>query len=83
MMTITADVNLFGKMIIIKAMRYDFKVDKQIRVTFFKEAGVDVGGPGREFFMGEIANNSSLLDGPPDRRVLRHNISALQVSSSH
>jgi hypothetical protein len=55
------------------AMKYGFKGDKQIQVTFFREAGVDVGGPGREFFMlilGEIANNSSLLDGPTNQRVL-------------
>ena len=40
-------------------------------------------GHAGNFFMnllGEIANNGSLLDGPPDRRVLRHNIGALQVT---
>ncbi len=37
---------------------------------------------GNNFFMllmGSIGNNSSLLDGPPDRRILRHNTSAFQV----
>ena len=44
---------------------------------------MDGGGPRREFFMfvmGNIGNNSSLLDGPPDRRILRHNTSDFQVS---
>ena len=50
---------------------------KHLRVTFLGEPAVDGGGPRREFFMmlmGAISNNGSLLDGPPDRRVLRqHN----------
>ena len=29
--------------------------------------------------MNEIANTGSLLEGPPTRRVLRHNTSAFQV----
>ena len=29
--------------------------------------------------MGDIANNGAILDGPPDRRVLRHNTSAFEV----
>ena len=36
--------------------------------AFFSEAAVDDGGPRKEFFMsllGAIANNGSLLDGPP------------------
>lgn len=55
---------------------------KHIRVTFLGEAAVDDGGPRRELFMllmGEIANNGSLLDGPPNRRVLRHNVVAFKV----
>lgn len=64
------------------SIRSGFDEKKHIRVTFLGEAAVDEGGPRREFFMllmGAIANNSSLLDGPPDRRVLRHNTSAFQV----
>lgn len=59
-----------------------FDEKKHLRVSFLGEPAVDGGGPRREFFMllmGSIANNSSLLDGPPDRRVLRHNTTALQV----
>lgn len=56
---------------------------KHLRVTFLGEPAVDEGGPRREFFMlllGDVANNGSLLDGSPERRVLRHNASAFQVS---
>ena len=59
-----------------------FDEKKHLRVTFLGEPAVDGGGPRREFFMllmGSIANNSSLLNGTPDRRVLRHNTTALQV----
>lgn len=56
--------------------------ESQIRVAFLGESAVDTGGPRREFFMllmGAIANNGSILDGPPNRRLLRHNVLALQV----
>ena len=46
------------------------------------EPAIDQGGPKREFFMilmNAISNNSSLLEGPPNSRVLRHNTTALQV----
>ena len=36
----------------------------------------------REFLMllmGTIANNGSIQDGPPNRRVLRHNTAAFEV----
>ena len=49
---------------------------------FVGEPGIDEGGPKREFFMlllNAISNNSSLLEGSPTRRVLRHNTSAFQV----
>lgn len=65
-------------------LRFGFDERKHLRVTFLGEAAVDEGGPRREFFMvlmGAISNNSSLLDGPADRRVLRHNISAFQVAT--
>ena len=64
------------------ALRTSFDERKHIRVRFLGEPAVDEGGPRREFFMllmGAIANNSSLLDGPPNHRVLRHNTSAFQV----
>ena len=67
----------------IAVIRSEFDERKHIRVRFVGEAAVDAGGPRREFFMllmGAIANCSSLLDGPPHRRVLRHNSSAFQVS---
>ena len=59
-----------------------FDEHKHIRVTFLGEPAVDDGGPRREYFMlliDEIANNGSLLDGPPHRRVLRHNTVAFKV----
>ena len=65
------------------AIQSGFDEKKHIRVRFLGEPAMDEGGPRREFFMllmGAIANSSSLLDGPPDRRVLRHNISAFQAS---
>ena len=68
------------------AIRSGFDEKKHIRVRFLGEPAVDEGGPGREFFMllmGAIANNSSLLDGPPNCRVLRHNTSAFQVQHIH
>ena len=39
----------------------------------------DLEGSFFMLLMGAIANSSSLLDGPPDRRVLRHNTSAFHV----
>ena len=68
------------------ALRSNFDEKKHIRVRFLGEPAVDEGGPRREFFMllmGAIANSSSLLDGPPNRRVLRHNTSAFQVTHTH
>ena len=62
---------------------HGFDEGRQIRVTFLNEPAVDDGGLRREFFMllmGDIGNNSSLLDGPSDRRILRHNTSDFQVS---
>ena len=29
--------------------------------------------------LGIIVNNGTLLDGPPDRRIVRHNTAAFQV----
>ena len=68
------------------ALRSSFDEKKHIRVRFLGEPAMDEGGPRREFFMllmGAIANSSSLLDGPPNRRVLRHNTSAFQVTHTH
>ena len=63
-------------------IRFGFDESKHFRVTFLGDPAVDQGGPKREFFMllmGAIANSGSLLDGPPDRRILRHNANAFQV----
>lgn len=65
-------------------LRFGFDESKHFRVTFMRDSAVDMGGPRREYFMllmGAIGNSGSLLDGPPDRRVLRHNASAFQVYS--
>ena len=64
------------------AIRSSFDEKKHIRVRFIGEPAIDEGGPRREFFMllmGAVGNSSSLLDGPPNRRVIRHNTSAFQV----
>lgn len=66
----------------LQALKIGFDETKQLRVSFWNEPAVDDGGPRREFFMlllGAIANNGSLLDGPPERRILRHNAGAFQV----
>lgn len=63
-------------------LRFGFDESKYFRVTFMGDPAVDQGGPRREYFMllmGTIANSGSLLDGPPDRRILRHNANAFQV----
>ena len=55
---------------------------KHLQVSFLGEPAVDGGGPRREFLMllmGTIANNGSILDCPPNRRVLRHNTAAFEV----
>ena len=65
------------------ALRSGFDEKKHFRVRFLGEPAVDAGGPRREYFMllmGAIGNNSALVDGPPNRRVLRHNASAFQVT---
>lgn len=64
-------------------LRSGFDEKKHLRVCFLGEKGVDGGGPRREFFMllmGNVANDGSILDGPPERRVLRHNTTAFEVS---
>ena len=64
------------------SLRAGFDEKKHIRVRFIGEPAVDQGGPRREFFMllmNAVANSSSLLQGPPNCRVLRHNTSAFQV----
>ena len=64
------------------ALRSGFDERKYLRVSFLGEPAADGGGPRREYFMllmGAIANNGSILDGPPNRRVLRHNTAAFEV----
>ena len=56
--------------------------EKQIKINFLGEPAIDYGGPTREFFsllLKEIENNNSLLDGCHNRRILRHNSTAIQV----
>ena len=53
-----------------------------LRLHFGGEPAIDYGGPTREFFsllLKSIENNTSLLDGSHDRRILRHNATAIQV----
>ena len=55
---------------------------KHLHVSFLGEPAVDGGGPRRKFLMllmGTIANSGSIIDGPPDRKVLRHNTAAFEV----
>ena len=55
---------------------------KLVKVTFWGEPAIDYGEPTREFFtllLKSIENNTSLLDGSHDRRILRHNATAIQV----
>lgn len=54
---------------------------KHLRVVFVGEAGIDEGGPKREFFqlfMLELSNNGALLAGLPGSHVLMHDALALQ-----
>jgi hypothetical protein len=59
-----------------------FDESKLLRITFLGESAIDDGGPKREFMilMGAIANNGSIMYGPPNKRLVRHNAAALQVS---
>ena len=54
---------------------------KTLKVTFIGEAGVDDGGPRREYLrlmMAAMSEQNDLLDGPTNRRVLRHNVLAAE-----
>lgn len=56
-------------------------LQKRLKVTFIGEAGVDDGGPRREYLrlvMAAMAEQNHLLDGPIHRRVLRHNVLAVE-----
>ena len=56
------------------------KLQKRLRVTFLGEAGVDDGGPGREYLrllMAAMSNQAHLLSGPPMCKVPQHNSLAL------
>ena len=58
--------------------------EKSMKVVFSGESAIDYGGPTREFFtilLKSIATNASILDGADNRRVLRHNTTAFQVSA--
>ena len=62
--------------------RVDLK--RKLKVTFIGEAGVDDGGPRREYLrlvMNAMAEQIYLLDGPTHRRILRHNVLAVEKFS--
>lgn len=70
---------------LVLAQHSTMNVHCQLFHPFAGEPGIDEGGPKREFFMlllNAISNKSSLLEGSPTRRVLRHNTSAFQVPFS-
>jgi len=57
---------------------------KPLKVIFSGEPAIDYGGPRREFFtllLKSIASNTSIMDGIENRRILRHNTTAVQVSA--
>ena len=54
-------------------LRRGFDEKKHIHERFIGEPAVDEGGPRREFFillMNAIANSDSILQGPPEKRLL-------------
>lgn len=64
------------------SLRAFHRVDlqKRLRVTFLGEAGVDDGGPRREYLrllMSAMSRQGHLLSGSPSRRVPVHNTLAL------
>ncbi len=64
----------------IQSFKRSFDESKHLRFTFLGEPAVDDGGPKREFFMlflNSLNSQENLLEGPLDKRVLRHNTSAL------
>ena len=56
-------------------LRFGYDESKYFRITFMDDPVLTKVG----LLMGSIANSGSLLDGPPDRRTLRHNANAFQV----
>lgn len=57
--------------------RTPWQLSKHLRVVFMGEAGIDDGGPRREFFrllLLEIGRNNSYFQGPANKRVPHHNI---------
>ena len=60
--------------------------DRALKITFHGEPGIDEGGVRREFFtlvLRKVSQSPVLMDGAANRRVLRHNVIAVQVSSKH
>ena len=57
-----------------------FRFDNGFKVKFVGEPAIDHGGPKRELFTllrRFLGTNNSLFEGPPNRRLPRHNIIAL------
>jgi hypothetical protein len=65
----------------IKGMTRFTDPSKPFRVVFVGEPCVDEGGPRREFFnlfLSELSKHGGLLTGSPGKRMLLHNVIALQ-----
>lgn len=60
--------------------RHGFNPSKQLRVKFVGESGIDAGGLMREFFTLVLQGATELLHGPPNKRVFRHNVEALDAN---
>ena len=61
--------------------KYSFDCHKSVQVTFVGEEAVDEGVPRREFFhlaLEEMANDNTIVQGPPTSRSFMHNVQALQ-----
>ncbi len=57
--------------------RIGLDIAKHLKVVFVGEPAVDDGGPLREYLyllMKAVAQNNTLLAGPDDNRVPRHNV---------
>ena len=62
-------------------LRNGLDLNKQLKVTFIGEPGVDEGGPLREFLfllVTSIAQNNTLFHGGPTSRVPMHNVVELE-----
>ena len=66
------------------AMRMNFNRACSLQITFIGEAGIDAGGPCREFFrlvISDIMANNSFFQGLETSRIPLHNLKELKKSS--